>query len=245
MTIRGRRITRAEQRERTRAAIVGQAGRLFLRRGIDGTSLDAVAAALGLTKGAVYAHFPSKAALIGAVAELGKDTASLLDVLLRADLPLVVRLGRLGRALATSGPSRDLVLLDLEYVIYRARHPRRGRRSRARFREELADLTDRFRAANAVRGERPPLDETLLLYLINILARGVIQELTVDPKALAAADVEGMFALLAGTWSATSRRPTHPGTAPSRPRPAAPASPAAAIRRVPLRAARRDEPGLT
>jgi AcrR family transcriptional regulator len=194
-----RRITRAEQRERTRAAIVARAGRLFLRRGIDRTSLDAVAAALGLTKGAVYAHFPSKGALIGAVAELGKDTVSLLDVLLRADLPLVVRLRRLGRALATGGPSRDLVLLDLEYVIYRARHPRRGRRSKERFRDELADLATRFRAANAARGEKPPLDETVLLYLINILARGVIQELTVDPKALAVEDVEDMFALLAGS----------------------------------------------
>jgi AcrR family transcriptional regulator len=192
-------IPRAEQRIKTRQAIVATAGRLFMRRGIDATSIDAVAAELGLTKGAVYANFPSKSALIEAVAELGASTTDLLNVLLRADLPLDERLRRLGRDLVTRGPTRELVLLDLEYVIYAARHRRWGRRSKQRLRTGLGDFGARFRAVNAARGETPPLDEELLLYLINIVSRGVIQELTVDPKALAPADVEAMFLVLAGS----------------------------------------------
>lgn len=40
------------------------ASRLFNRRGIDGTSMDQVAQALGATKGAVYHHLPDKTALL-------------------------------------------------------------------------------------------------------------------------------------------------------------------------------------
>jgi AcrR family transcriptional regulator len=203
--MRRRRIPRAEQRVKTRTAIVAAAGRLFMRRGIEATSVDAVAAELGLTKGAVYANFPSKSALIEAVAELGASTSELLNVLLRADLTLDERLRRLGRDLVTSGPTRELVLLDLEYVIYAARNRRWGRQSKQRLRTTLGDLGARFRAVNVARGERPPLDEERLLYLINILSRGVIQELTADPTALAPADVEAMFLLLSGSRQGLSR----------------------------------------
>lgn len=45
-------------------AILQTASRLFNRRGIDGTSLDDVTAALGATKGAFYHHLPEKRALV-------------------------------------------------------------------------------------------------------------------------------------------------------------------------------------
>ena len=50
------RPTRAE----TRACILKAAGEVFISRGYDGASLDQVAAAGGLTKGAVYSSFSGK-----------------------------------------------------------------------------------------------------------------------------------------------------------------------------------------
>jgi AcrR family transcriptional regulator len=60
--------------ERT-AAIVAGACRVFLAHGYDATSMDLVAAEVGVTKKTVYNHFPSKEALFKAV------TASLCDAI--------------------------------------------------------------------------------------------------------------------------------------------------------------------
>jgi TetR/AcrR family transcriptional repressor of nem operon len=46
-----------------RAALLNQACKLFRRRGIDGVAVAEIAGAAGLTHGAFYGHFPSKAAL--------------------------------------------------------------------------------------------------------------------------------------------------------------------------------------
>lgn len=58
------RIARRERRrERSREEIVEAARRVLLRSGIAGTTLDAVAREVGLTKAALYYYYPSKDAL--------------------------------------------------------------------------------------------------------------------------------------------------------------------------------------
>lgn len=49
-----------ERRARTRAVLLRAAAAAFAERGYEGASVDAIAASVGLSKGAVYAHFPSK-----------------------------------------------------------------------------------------------------------------------------------------------------------------------------------------
>lgn len=49
------------KREQTRAQILAGAGRTFRSHGYDGSGVDSVAKAAGLTSGAFYAHFKSKA----------------------------------------------------------------------------------------------------------------------------------------------------------------------------------------
>src|SRR5215217_2922221 len=55
--------------EARRSLIVEAAGRLFGERGYDGTRLDAVAAAAGVTKPVLYRHFDDKTALYLALLE--------------------------------------------------------------------------------------------------------------------------------------------------------------------------------
>jgi AcrR family transcriptional regulator len=52
--------TRAAQAERTRQQILETARRLFAEHGYDATSLQMIADEMGLTKAAVYYHFPAK-----------------------------------------------------------------------------------------------------------------------------------------------------------------------------------------
>jgi AcrR family transcriptional regulator len=53
-------MSRVEQQERTRGALLRAASKLFCRRGLEGTSVDEVAESAGYTKGAFYANFKSK-----------------------------------------------------------------------------------------------------------------------------------------------------------------------------------------
>jgi len=65
---------RAEHAEATRRAVLGAARSLFGRNGYAQTSVDEIAEAARVTKGAVYHHFASKQALFHAVyAQTGAD----------------------------------------------------------------------------------------------------------------------------------------------------------------------------
>ena len=61
--------TAGSTRESTRDRIVAEALDLFAEQGIDGTSLREIAERIGVTKAALYYHFPSKDDLLAAVFE--------------------------------------------------------------------------------------------------------------------------------------------------------------------------------
>jgi AcrR family transcriptional regulator len=66
-------MTRAERQRRTRDELVDAAERLFSKQGFHATSIDALAAEAGFTKGAVYSNFESKEDLFFAVYERRVD----------------------------------------------------------------------------------------------------------------------------------------------------------------------------
>lgn len=74
------RLSRADAQSRTRALIVASATELFLRDGFTATSLEAVAAHAGFTRGAVYSNFANKVALGTAVIDdlYDRETARVL-----------------------------------------------------------------------------------------------------------------------------------------------------------------------
>jgi AcrR family transcriptional regulator len=55
-----RRLTRPEKRAQTRARLLEAAERVFLRRGLRGSSVEEIAAEAGFTRGAFYSNFRSK-----------------------------------------------------------------------------------------------------------------------------------------------------------------------------------------
>ncbi len=75
--------------EETRAALLSAAAKVFARRGYDGSSISEIASEAGLTSGAIYAHFASKAELFVATLRvyaerdldqvLGRGAAGLME----------------------------------------------------------------------------------------------------------------------------------------------------------------------
>ena len=196
------RLTQEARKAKTREAIVTAATRRFALRGVDATSLDDVAEAAGFTKGAIYANFPSKRALVDAVIErniVQIDPATLV----RSDLPLADRLARIGREVAelTRTVPRETVLLDLEYSLAALRNPRKRAPLPARMQAQATqwkDVPAQFDAVNAAQAARPPFESAELLRLAGILARGIIRAAAEMPDALTPGTIETLFRLLAG-----------------------------------------------
>lgn len=78
-------LSRVEQQQRTRDALVTAARTEFAREGFHGASLAAIARSAGLSKGAVYSNFDSKSDLFLAVIDADLDQTD-LDTLEGLDL---------------------------------------------------------------------------------------------------------------------------------------------------------------
>jgi AcrR family transcriptional regulator len=96
------RVTRAESKQRTRRRLLTEAYRLFRERGYAATSLEQIAEAAEVTKGAIYGHFASKEDLLLSVIETGREaTPAAVELLNDRSRPLRDRLAKFGRAVAT------------------------------------------------------------------------------------------------------------------------------------------------
>ncbi len=77
----------------TRERILGAAAALFREQGFNGTGMQELARAVGLTKSALYHHFPSKHALLSEIVELAVERATPpLRAIAEAPLPAAERL---------------------------------------------------------------------------------------------------------------------------------------------------------
>lgn len=104
----------------TRAHLVEVATRLFSERGYDGTSIEAVLAESGASRGALYHHFPGKDALFWAVGESvgARIGAEVIAAMAGAGDPVAeLRAGSLAWIrLACDPVVRQIVLIDAPAV---------------------------------------------------------------------------------------------------------------------------------
>jgi len=69
--------TQSERRTATRASLISSAEKLFVTQGFEGTSTDDILAAAGVSRGAMYYHFPTKRDVFEAVFVATSDGAIL------------------------------------------------------------------------------------------------------------------------------------------------------------------------
>jgi AcrR family transcriptional regulator len=98
--------------EETRERLLDAAARVFELKGYDGATVSVIAQEAGVTTGAIYAHYGSKAELLAAAlhAHSERATASLLPPGRRADASTILAL--LGRRLASRDPHESALLVE-------------------------------------------------------------------------------------------------------------------------------------
>jgi AcrR family transcriptional regulator len=129
------RVTRAQAKAQTRRRLLDEAQRLFRERGYAATSLEQIAEAANVTKGAIYGHFSSKEELLGSAIE-ATPTPDFGSALNDVSRPVGERLAEFGRAIASDAETSDAagLAVSLEFMAALLRNPD----ARARYAEDLA-----------------------------------------------------------------------------------------------------------
>lgn len=151
---RPERRTQAQRREATRAALIDAALDVFARSGFYAASLDEIAAAAGMSKGALYYNFASKEELFLALLE--DRFQRILDTV-RANADGAQSAAHLFVSAIEDIPG--WLPLYLEFLAYAARTPRVAEEYARRFlrdsRRQVAETLEQFSADLAVDLPRP------------------------------------------------------------------------------------------
>lgn len=190
------RLTREESKARTRQRLVDEARRLFREQGYAATSLEQIAEAAEVTKGAIYGHFATKEDLLLGAIEItpNPDYSALLD---DRSKPIRQRLGEFGRTVASDEATTDTAELaaSLEFLAALLRNPEALRRFGADFERRLHEL--------AADDRDVPLPGTTVVQVWAIgwaLAVGLQIYHQVAPDVLSGEVFERAFELLAGLY---------------------------------------------
>jgi AcrR family transcriptional regulator len=183
----------------TRTRLLDAAAKVFAERGYQAASVDEIAAAAGLSKGAVYWNFASKDELFHALLEerIDRPIADTAEVLRTAptDRPIDPEVANRWQELL--GTEREVLLLSLEHWAQAVRDPQLRERYADRqrsLRDVLADgLRTRVRRTGAPRLSIPAQD-VASAYLA--LAQGIGLQRLADPDSVPDDLLENMTSLI-------------------------------------------------
>ena len=192
--------TQGERRADTRRRLLLAAAELFAERGVDGTSIDAIAERADRTSGAVYAHFGGKDGVLFALLDGWVDDASaVIAAELSTAQTLDERLGVLWRNVSSpvAGDGR-WIALEHELWSYAARNPEARDHLARRYRGAWKGITE---AAHDWTGDGADVGPAVIGLLFGLeMMRRVDPDAVTDDLAIDA---------LRGVVAGTTRRAEH------------------------------------
>ena len=177
--------SREEKKAATRQRLLRAAASVVAKQGALAASLDAIADKAGLTKGAVYSNFSSKAELLEALGELAGPSVDMRGTFdpAKTFAENLESLGRVAaRELATV--SRRAWDLGIELMHYAIRDPSLRRRYAAGQREGRAEAIGILEDWIAATGAAPSLAPEEIHVVMNALAVGLAQQRAIDPTSV-------------------------------------------------------------
>lgn len=181
---------------RTRQRLLEEAQRLFRERGYAATSLEQIAEAADVTKGAIYGHFSSKEDLLLTAIEAA-PTPEFGAALYDQTRPARERLAEFGRGMAVDEAVMDRagLAVQLEFVAAVLRKPDARQRYAANLRQRLEEL--------AAADDEAPLPGTTTVQAWAIghaLLVGLQIDRCIAPELFTPAVFERAYETLAGLY---------------------------------------------
>ena len=196
--------------EQTRRTILDAARATFLQRGMTGTTLEHVASAAGVTRGAIYWHFDNKKALFDAMrGEVCLPTMDVTDVTtLAAGAGSGDPLDAIGRfvthlisnvtSCAATRQTFEIMAFKCEYVAEFEKELDLHRRKSVEIRNVLAGVYRRAKAAGTLRKDVTPriASAATLVFIMGLIRLWLLDSngelVRSNVKALISAHVNGM-----------------------------------------------------
>jgi AcrR family transcriptional regulator len=191
--------TAQTEKRSSRERLLEAAAKVFAERGYEAASVDEIAAAAGLSKGAVYWNFSSKDELFHALLEerIDRQIEETAEILRSAPTDRPIDPEVANRWEAMLGRERELMLLSQEHWARAVRDPElRGRYAerQARLRDVLANgMRARVRRTGAPPFSTPAAD-VATAYLA--LANGLALQRLVDPEGVPDGLLENITSLI-------------------------------------------------
>ncbi len=175
------RLTRDEKKAQTRQRLLDAAWAVFTERGFLAPTLDDIAEAAGLTKGAVYSNFAGKEDLVLAVLE-GHAITQILDNVKGVDFDASAdeQASLAGERFMATYEQQSL-LFWLEFTLFAARNPELSARFGAvqrEIRETVAEIIER---TSREFGATLPLSPSHLAIMFDVFATGLALARLHDP----------------------------------------------------------------
>jgi AcrR family transcriptional regulator len=195
-----RRLTRAEQQARTRAALLEAAARVFVERGFAGASVEAITGEAGYSRGAFYSNFESKAQLFAELLQervyeryraMARDAKAP-----RGERPSLREIGRQLAAIQEGREGRWLFRLWLELLAHAGRDERFREIAGAFWRANRTASAEAITAAFAEQGSSPPVAGDHLASAMIALDIGLAIQHFVDADAVPLDLYPELYALL-------------------------------------------------
>jgi AcrR family transcriptional regulator len=214
------RLNREEKKELTTSQLLETANTIFLQRGYHRSTLDDIADAAGVTKGAVYARFASKDDLFFALyARREEKIVPRLDQMPNLKTFEEFALDQARRLIALRREDANWYLLLLEFWTYAARDDRLRREFAARHNQSVKRIAARLEKIAAHVGVKLRLPALALARAASAMAQGFTLERLADPIGVPETLLESMFLMLAheGSGGLEGKRAT-PQKAPAKTR---------------------------
>ncbi len=194
--VTGKRLTRAESRERTKDRLLAAAAELFAERGVNGTSVEQIAERAGYTRGAFYGNFEDKHELVVALLAQRRSREAVEVAALEGDV--MAQLKEWHAARAEHLP--EWFALRTELTLYALRNPeaRPSAGANERAARELIEVS--VRATFAARGVTPPADPAFLALIIHALEDGLLRQRYLSPEGTSDTVIADAVELLLRTW---------------------------------------------
>lgn len=196
--------------DQTRQAVLGAAATIFGRKGYDGASIADITAQAGVSSGAIYAHYGSKAELFAAVVRAFRRTE--FDELLNLDSVGGAEAVDAGRADAASviaavgasmdNPPSEESALMLEAVVASKRHPEVADLLRSTFSDGEALMIRAIQEAQASGVLDPNADAAVIARFLSMVALGARMARVLDLPTVDHGEWTALIARLVDSYRA-------------------------------------------